>query len=251
MDHAIYTAMGAASQTLDQQAVTAANLANASTPGFRAQLNAARAVPVEGLSLPTRTLVTASTPGSDMSQGALDYTERPLDVAMQGDGWLAVQTADGTEAYTRNGNMEVSPAGQLTVQGNVVMGDGGPIAVPQGSEITIAADGTITALNPGDAPNATVQLGKLKLVKASGSELQRGDDGMFRLTAAAQTTRGATLPLDATMKVMPGVLEGSNVSTTQTMVDMIANARRFEMQMKVISSVDENEQKANQLLSMG
>ena len=251
MDHAIYTAMGAASQTLDQQAVTAANLANASTPGFRAQLNAARAVPVEGLSLPTRTLVTASTPGSDMSQGALDYTERPLDVAMQGDGWLAVQTADGTEAYTRNGNMEVSPAGQLTVQGNVVMGDGGPIAVPQGSEITIAADGTITALNPGDAPNATVQLGKLKLVKASGSELQRGDDGMFRLTAAAQTTRGATLQLDATMKVMPGVLEGSNVSTTQTMVDMIANARRFEMQMKVISSVDENEQKANQLLSMG
>lgn len=251
MDHAIYTAMGAASQTLDQQAVTAANLANASTPGFRAQLNAARAVPVEGLSLPTRTLVTASTPGSDMSQGALDYTERPLDVAMQGDGWLAVQTADGTEAYTRNGNMEVSPAGQLTVQGNVVMGDGGPIAVPQGSEITIAADGTITALNPGDAPNATVQLGKLKLVKATGSELQRGDDGMFRLTAAAQTTRGATLPLDATMKVMPGVLEGSNVSTTQTMVDMIANARRFEMQMKVISSVDENEQKANQLLSMG
>lgn len=251
MDHAIYTAMGAASQTLDQQAVTAANLANASTPGFRAQLNAARAVPVEGLSLPTRTLVTASTPGSDMSQGALDYTERPLDVAMQGDGWLAVQTADGTEAYTRNGNMEVSPAGQLTVQGNVVMGDGGPIAVPQGSEITIAADGTITALNPGDAPNATVQLGKLKLVKASGSELQRGDDGMFRLSAAAQTTRGATLPLDATMKVMPGVLEGSNVSTTQTMVDMIANARRFEMQMKVISSVDENEQKANQLLSMG
>jgi len=251
MDHAIYTAMGAASQTLDQQAVTAANLANASTPGFRAQLNAARAVPVEGLSLPTRTLVTASTPGSDMSQGALDYTERPLDVAMQGDGWLAVQTADGSEAYTRNGNMEVSPAGQLTVQGNVVMGDGGPIAVPQGSEITIAADGTITALNPGDAPNATVQLGKLKLVKATGSELQRGDDGMFRLTAAAQTTRGATLPLDATMKVMPGVLEGSNVSTTQTMVDMIANARRFEMQMKVISSVDENEQKANQLLSMG
>ncbi|MFK8259158.1 flagellar basal body rod protein FlgF [Erwinia sp. AnSW2-5] len=250
MDHAIYTAMGAASQTLDQQAVTAANLANAATPGFRAQLSAARAVPVEGLSLPTRTLVTASTPGADMTQGALDYTERALDVAMQGDGWLAVQTADGTEAYTRNGNMEVSPAGQLTVQGNVVMGDGGPIAVPQGSELTIAADGSITALNPGDAPNATVQLGKLKLVKATGNELTRGDDGMFRVSASAVAQRGATLPLDPTMKVMPGVLEGSNVSSTQTMVDMIANARRFEMQMKVISSVDENEQRANQLLSM-
>ncbi|HKN03908.1 MAG TPA: flagellar hook-basal body complex protein, partial [Buttiauxella sp.] len=105
MDHAIYTAMGAASQTLNQQAVTASNLANASTPGFRAQLTALRSVPIEGPSLPTRTLVTASTPGVDMSQGQLDYTQRPLDVALQQDGWLAVQSADGTEAYTRNGNM--------------------------------------------------------------------------------------------------------------------------------------------------
>lgn len=250
MDHAIYTAMGAASQTLNQQAVTASNLANASTPGFRAQLNAARAVPVEGLSLPTRTLVTASTPGADMSQGPLDYTERPLDVAVQQDGWLAVQTADGSEAYTRNGGMQITPTGQLAVQGNLVMGDGGPIAVPDGAEITIAADGSITALNPGDAPNATVQLGRLKLVQATGSEVVRGDDGLFRLSAAAQAQRGAVLQADPTVKVMPGVLEGSNVKPTETMVDLIANARRFEMQMKVISSVDENEQRANQLLSM-
>lgn len=250
MDHAIYTAMGAASQTLDRQAVTASNLANASTPGFRAQLNAFRAVPVEGWSLPTRTLVAASTPGADMSQGAMDYTERPLDVAVQQDGWLAVRTADGSEAYTRNGSMQISPTGILTIQGNPVMGDGGPIAVPQGAELTIAADGSITALNAGDAPNATVQLGRLKLVKATGQELTRGDDGMFRLTAAAQAQRGAVLPNDATVQVMPGVLEGSNVKPVETMVDMIANARRFEMQMKVISNVDENEQKANQLLNM-
>ena len=251
MDHAIYTAMGAASQTLDQQAVTASNLANASTPGFRAQLNALRAVPVSGWSLPTRTLVAASTPGADMSQGAMDYTERPLDVAVQQDGWLAVRTADGSEAYTRNGNMQISPTGTLTVQGNPVMGDGGPIVIPQGTQITIAADGSITGLNAGDSPNATVQLGKLKLVRATGQELQRSDDGMFRPTASTQTTRGAALQADPTMQVMPGVLEGSNVSSTQTMVDMIANARRFEMQMKVITNVDENEQKANQLLSMG
>lgn len=250
MDHAIYTAMGAATQTLDQQAVTASNLANASTPGFRAQLNALRAVPVQGLSLPTRTLVTASTPGSDMSPGAMDYTERSLDVAVRQDGWLAVRAPDGSEAYTRNGNMQMDPAGQLTIQGNLVMGDGGPIAVPQGSEVTIAADGTITALNPGDPPNATVQLGRLKLVKATGAEVTRGDDGLFRPSAAAQAQRGATLQNDPTIQVMPGVLEGSNVSSTQTMVEMIANARRFEMQMKVISSVDQNEQRANQLLSM-
>ncbi|MHA6310918.1 flagellar basal body rod protein FlgF [Pantoea sp. S-LA4] len=250
MDHAIYTAMGAASQTLDQQAVTASNLANASTPGFRAQLNALRAVPVNGWSLPTRTLVTASTPGADMSQGTMDYTERPLDVAVQQDGWLAVRTADGSEAYTRNGNMQISPNGTLTIQGNPVMGDGGPIVIPQGAEITIAADGSITGLNAGDAPNATVQLGKLKLVRATGKEVQRSDDGMFRPTAATQATRGAALQADPTMQVMPGVLEGSNVKPVETMVDMIANARRFEMQMKVITNVDENEQKANQLLNM-
>lgn len=247
MDHAIYTAMGAASQTMEQQSVTASNLANASTPGFRAQLNALRAVPVNGWSLPTRTLVAASTPGADMTPGTMDNTGRPLDVAVQQDGWLAVRTADGAEAYTRNGNMQISPTGILTIQGNPVMGDGGPIAIPPGSELTIAADGTITSRNAGDAPNATVQIGKLKLVRATAKELQRGDDGMFRPT---QATRGAVLASDATVSVMPGVLEGSNVKPVETMVDMIANARRFEMQMKVITNVDENEQRANQLLTM-
>ena len=250
MDHAIYTAMGAASQTMEQQSVTASNLANASTPGFRAQLNALRAVPVNGWSLPTRTLVAASTPGADMTPGAMDNTGRTLDVGVQQDGWLAVRAPDGAEAYTRNGNMQIGPTGILTIQGNPVMGDGGPIAIPQGAELTIAADGTITSRNAGDAPNATVQIGRLKLVRATGREMQRGDDGMFRPTAQAQATRGAALGADANMTVMPGVLEGSNVKPVETMVEMIANARRFEMQMKVISSVDENEQRANQLLNM-
>lgn len=250
MDHAIYTAMGAASQTMNQQAVTASNLANASTPGFRAQLNALRAVPVEGLTLPTRTLVVASTPGADMTPGQMDYTSRPLDVALQQDGWLAVQTADGSEGYTRNGNIQVDAAGQLTIQGHPVIGEAGPIAVPEGSELTIAADGTISALNPGDPANTIAPVGRLKLVKADGKEVMRGDDGMFRLTPAAQATRGAALQADPSIRVMSGVLEGSNVKPVEAMTDMIASARRFEMQMKVISSVNENAGKANQLLSM-
>jgi len=185
-----------------------------------------------------------------LGTGTVDYTARPLEVGVQQGGWLALRTADGSEASTRNGNMQISPNGTLTIQGNPVMGDGGPIVIPQGSEITIAADGSITGLNAGDAPNATVQLGKLKLVRATGQEVQRSDDGMFRPTAATQATRGAALQADPTMQVMPGVLEGSNVKPVETMVDMIANARRFEMQMKVITNVDENEQKANQLLNM-
>lgn len=223
MDHAIYTAMGAASQTLNQQAVTASNLANASTPGFRAQLNALRAVPVEGLSLPTRTLVTASTPGADMTPGKMDYTSRPLDVALQQDGWLAVQTADGSEGYTRNGSIQVDPTGQLTIQGHPVIGD---------------------------PANTVAPVGRLKLVKATGSEVQRGDDGIFRLSAETQATRGPVLQADPTLRVMSGVLEGSNVNAVAAMSDMIASARRFEMQMKVISSVDDNAGRANQLLSM-
>jgi len=242
--------MGAASQTLNQQAVTASNLANASTPGFRAQLNALRAVPVEGLSLPTRTLVTASTPGADMTPGQMDYTSRPLDVALQQDGWLAVQTADGGEGYTRNGNIQVDATGQLTIQGHPVIGEAGPLTVPEGAELTIAADGTISALNPGDPANTVAPVGRLKLVKAEGREVQRGDDGMFRLTQTARATRGATLQADPSIRVMSGVLEGSNVKPVEAMTDMIASARRFEMQMKIISSVDENASKANQLLAM-
>lgn len=230
MDHAIYTAMGAARQTLEQQSITANNLANASTPGFRAQLAALRAVPVDGPSLATRTLVAASTPGADMSQGALNYTGRPLDVALQQDGFLALSLPGGGEAYTRNGSIQVSANGQLTVQGMPLQGDGGPIEVPPSAEITIAADGTISALNPGDPPNTIAQIGRLKLVKADAREVMRGDDGLFRLTPETQQRRGNLLANDPQVRVMPGVLEGSNVKPMETMVDMIANARRFEMQ---------------------
>lgn len=251
MDHAIYTAMGAASQTMELQGVTASNLANTSTPGFRAQLTALRAVPVNGDTYQTRTLVTASTPGADMTPGQLDYTARPLDVALQQDGWLAVQTADGSEGYTRNGNIQVTPTGQLTIQGNPVIGDGGgPVMVPEGSEVTIASDGTISALNPGDPANTVSPVGKLKLVKADNTEVTRGDDGMFRLTQAAQATRGPVLQSDASIRLQSGVLEGSNVKPMAAMAEMIASSRRFEMQMKVISSVDDNASKANQLLSL-
>lgn len=249
MDHAIYTAMGAASQTLNQQAVTASNLANASTPGFRAQLNALRAVPVEGQSLATRTLVVASTPGADMTPGQLDYTSRSLDVAIQQDGWLVVQGANGQEAYTRNGNIQAGPDGRLTIGGRPVIGDGGPLTIPEGAAVTVAADGTISVLNAGDDATTVGPVGRLKLVTASAREVSRGDDGLFRLTPEAQSQRGAALPQDEGVRIMSGVLEGSNVKPAEAMTDLIANARRFEMQMKIISGVDENAQRANTLLS--
>lgn len=250
MDHAIYTAMGAASQTLDQQAIISNNLANSSTSGFRAQLSAMRAVPIEGETLPTRTLVVASTPGALLTPGPMQQTDRPLDVAVGDQGWLVVQMPDGSEAYTRNGNMQLDTTGQLQIQGYPVVGQNGPLVVPTQATITIGNDGTLSALGDGDAPNSIGPVGQLKRVNPAAGDLVRGDDGLFHLSASAAAAQGAVLPNDNSVRVMPGVLEGSNVNTAETLVDMIGSARRFEMQMKMITDVDQNAERANQLLSV-
>ncbi len=247
MDRAIYTALGAANAALNRQAVTSNNLANASTPGFRAQMMAWRAVPVEGPSVQTRTLVTESTPYHDNTMGSVNQTGRSLDVALPQDGWLAVQLADGSEGYTRDGNIEVDSEGQLRVRGFALLGDGGPLTVPPQSQVTLAPDGTITALGAGDEPAALAQVGRLKLVNAPIQQLRHGDDGLFHSTA----NPGQPLPADLDMKLVPGAIESSNVSPVKAMVDMIATARSFDMQMKVISSVDDNAKSANQLLNIG
>lgn len=245
MDRLIYTALSGAKQTLDQQAAVANNLANVSTPGFRAQVNLFRAVPVVGAETPTRAFALASTPGADFRAGPLTYTERPLDIAIKGNGWLAVQGADGEEAYTRAGSLQVGPDGQLlTSTGLPVMGDGGPIAVPPGSAVTIGADGTITARGPGETAQGLAQVGRLKLVNPPADALARSDDGLFRVRPGV-----APLEADQTVRVISGAVEGSNVNPVEAMVDMIANARRFEMQIKMIQGADANEQRANQLLS--
>lgn len=245
MDRMIYTALSGAKQTLDQQAAVSNNLANTSTPGFRAQVNMFRAVPVVGQASPTRAFTLASTPGADLKAGPLTYTERPLDVALQGNGWLTVQAPDGSEAYTRAGSLQVSADGQLqTSTGLQVMGDGGPIAVPPGAAVSIGSDGTITARGPGETSAGLAQIGKLRLVNPPPDSIARGDDGLFRLRPGAQP-----LQVDANIRVIAGAIEGSNVNPVESMVDMIANARRFEMQMKMIQSADSNEQRSNQLLS--
>ncbi|MBY4898455.1 flagellar basal-body rod protein FlgF [Cupriavidus sp. AU9028] len=243
MDRMIYTALSGAKQTMDQQAAVANNLANVSTTGYRAQVNMFRAVPVVGQETQTRAFTLATTPGADFKAGPLTYTERPLDIAIKGNGWLAVQTPDG-EAYTRAGSLQISPEGQLvTSSGRPVMGDGGPIAVPPGSAITIASNGVITARGPGEAANGLAQIGQLRLVNPPQNALARGDDGLFRMRQGADPVEA-----DPNVRLVTGALEGSNVNPVEAMVDMIANARRFEMQIKMIQGADMNEQRANSLL---
>lgn len=250
MDHVIYTAMGGARHALENQAIVSNNIANVSTSGFKAQLFAMRAVPVNGDSEQTRTLVVASTPGADMSQGPLNYTGRPLDVALSDRHFLAVELAEGGEAYTRNGNIQISSEGELMIGEHRLQGDGGPINVPPNTDLTIAADGTVTALLATDPPTMLGQIGRLKVVEAQSQDLIRGEDGLFHLSPQAQAANGNLLPQSERASITSGVIEGSNVSAAEAMVSMIANARHFEMQMKVVHSADENAQRANQLLTV-
>ena len=248
MDRLIYTAMTGASQSLEQQAVVANNLANASTTGFKAQLAAFRQVPMsfenQSADGTTRTFVLSSTPTADYSAGPIQQTGNPLDVAVQGAGWMSVQTADGSEAYTRAGNLHVDENGQLVNASNLpVIGNGGPISVPPNAEVTIGKDGTVSALMPGDPPTAVAIVDQMKLVNPDPATLARGNDGLFR------TADGNPADADPNVVVTPNSLEGSNVNPVTAMVAMIDNARAFQLQSKLIQTADQNEQSANQLLN--
>jgi flagellar basal-body rod protein FlgF len=245
MDRMLYIAGSGATQTLAQQASIANNMANVSTTGFRAQLNSYRAVPVVGDEMPTRSFVSSVTPGADMSAGTITSTGRNLDIAVQGDGWLAVQAPDGTEAYTRAGSLQVAADGQvMTMDRLPVVGSRGPLVVPPGSTVAISQDGNVTAIGQGDPITGISPVGKLKLVKPDNTMLTRGDDGMFR------TKDGSVLDDDPTVSIQSGALEGSNVNPISVLVDMITNARGFEMQMKNVSTADTDDQNANQLLTL-
>ncbi|XVJ69359.1 MAG: flagellar basal-body rod protein FlgF [Rhizobacter sp.] len=239
MDRMIYLSMAGAKATMQRQDTLANNLANVSTVGFRAELQAFRAVPVQGSGASTRVYALETTPGYDNAPGVITNTGRNLDVAAHGKSWFAVQALDGTEAYTRAGGFEVSSDGALvTRSGLPVMGDGGPIQVPANSEVSFGSDGTVSSTVNG----RSTAVGRLKLVTPEAA-LTRGEDGLFR---AAE----GDLPADATARIQPSALEGSNVSPVETMVAMIAAARQFETQMKMLQTAEANEKSSAQLLSL-
>lgn len=231
--------MAGAKATLQRQDTLANNLANASTTGFRAEMQAFRAVPVRGEGASTRVYALESTVGHDTRPGPMQSTGRSLDVAVQGSAMLAVQSLDGTEAYTRAGSLQVSAEGQLvTPSGLPVQGDGGPINVGVNAQVEIASDGSITATTGNGRPQ---QVGRLKLVTPE-APLSRGADGLFRAA-------DGDLPADVTARVQSAALEGSNVSAVETMVAMIAAARQFEHQMKMLQGAEQREQGAAKLLA--
>lgn len=245
MDKLIFTAMTGAKHALQRQDTIAQNIANVSTSGYRAAMHAARAVPVQGPGAATRALTLESTTGADFGQGAIQRTGRDLDVAMEGNSWLTVQGRDGREAYTRAGALSVDANGALLAPGGYsVMGEGGPLVIPPDSTISIARDGTVSAIPNSGALSAVVNVGKIKLVTLDAKQAQRGDDGLFR------ANNGQPLPADERASLASGSLESSNVNAAEAMVNMISVARHFELQMRLLSTAENNARSAAQLLSI-
>jgi flagellar basal-body rod protein FlgF len=244
MDRLIYVSMTGARHALEAQATVAHNLANVTSSGFKAQMNALRAVHLFGEGMPTRAYVVDSTVGTDFRPGAVQQTGRPLDVAILGQGFLAVQAADGSEGYTRAGGMNVGAGGILVnPQGLPVLGDGGTIAIPPDVTVTIAKDGTVSAV-PSSGIGAVNVLGRLKLVNPPEADLVRSADGLFRLK------NGDVAPADNGVVVASAAIEGSNVNAVEQLVAMISHARAFETHMKLLQNADQNDRQANQLLSL-
>ena len=246
MDKALYIALTGATETLRAQAVNAHNLANISTPGFKAAMSAATSLPVEGEGFPSRVNQMLRDPGFDPDPGIITPTGRSLDIAItEKNGWLAVQNAEGETAYTRAGNLQVTADGQLvTSQGLSVMGDGAPITLPPFTQMNIAPDGTITVQPQGSGSESPAVVGRLQVVGIEPEQLTRGQDGLMRLQPDAQAT-----PLPGSVLAV-GALETSNVSAADAMVRMIELARQFELQVKAIDTADENARSSSSLLRL-
>jgi flagellar basal-body rod protein FlgF len=243
MDKLLYVAMSGAQQTLRAQAANNHNLANVSTTGFKADLSAFQSRAVTGPGYASRVYATDDSVGWDSSSGAQEATGNPLDLSVNGSGYIAVQDLTGNEAYTRAGDLHVDPTGQLmTATGLQVMGDNGPISVPPYSSITVAQDGSISIVPKGQTAQTSAIIGRIKLVNPATDQLTRGADGLFHSTSPDP------VEADAATTVTPGTLESSNVNIANAMVNMIQLARQFDMQIKSLHTADENAQSATKLL---
>jgi len=243
MDKLLYVAMSGAKETLASQAVNNDNLANANTSGFKASLAAFQTRSVNGAGFASRAYATASTVGWNSTVGEQLATGNPLDVAVQGAGFIAVQDQAGNEAYTRAGDLHVDPTGQLTTSGGrPVLSDSGPIALPPATSVTVGADGTVSVVPLGQSPNSVAAVGRIKLVNPPSGTLARGPDGLYR------ASDGTTPEADANVQLSSGVLEQSNVNITSCLVNMIELARRFDVQIKALHTADEDGQASAKLL---
>lgn len=243
MDRMIYVAASGATQNLNALSIRANNLANAATDGFKADMEQARSMQAFGEGHPTRVFAMTEIPSQNFAEGAIKTTERDLDIAVAGKGWIAVQDANGEEAYTRKGHLKIAENGTLeTANGMLVMGDAGPITIPVPIEkVEIAADGTISVLPQGAPANAIEDVDRIKLVNPDHKDVHKGNDGLFR------RRDGELEDADAAVSILSGALEASNVNAVGEMTSMISIQRQFEMQVKMMKAAEDNDRHHNQI----
>ena len=248
MDRMLYVAMTGAQQTLRGQTLISHNLANVNTVGFRRDLADARSMQAfsDEPAFPTRVYAMTERPSIDLTEGKVMTTGRDLDIAVKGEGWIAIQLSDGSEAYTRNGELQLDVNGQLTTaNGQQVMGNGGPIAIPPAEKIQIGEDGTISVRPLGEAPENLVVVDRIRLVKPDGDNpLYKDATGFMRMR------EGNAAPPNAEVRIVSGALEGSNVNPAEALVSMIDASRRFELQVKMMSTAQDNASATDQLLKL-
>ena len=247
MDNLLYIAMSGAKENMNALAVRSNNLANASTTGFKADFENARAMQAYGEGLPTRVFSMAEEPGQNMSSGAIETTGRELDVAVKGDGWIAVEDSDGNEAYTRMGSLVLDQDGTLrTSDGRAVLDDSGEhIELPALSKIEINQDGTVGGRPDGEGSEVFEEYQRIKLVNPEKTAMYRGTDGLFRLKS------GATAEESDSVRLINGALESSNVNVVDEMTSLIRIQRQYDMQVKLMSTAKEMDESQNQLLRPG
>lgn len=247
MDKALYIGMSGAKQNMLSQRAHANNLANVNTTGFKRDFAQARSMPVYGEHFPTRAYAMTERPGTDLSAGSLMQTGRKLDVAVKGDGWLSIQNQQGQEVFTRTGSLQVDVNGLLRLpSGEMVLGNGGPVALPPYEKIDIGDDGTISIVPAGGDPGQVVQIDRLKLVNPPKGALEKGEDGFMR--RKPDQALGGPEPADGTLRVASGFLESSNVNAVEEMIDNLQLSRQYEMQVKVMRTAQNNSEATARLL---
>jgi len=245
MDKLVYTALSGLRGHMSAQAAIANNIANASTIGYRADKVQFDSLQLMGPSLETRMPSTERVIDADRTAGAFVSTGRKLDVAMTGDGWLAVQGSDGEEAYTRRGDLQISESGLLTTgDGMPVMGNGGPITIPPNQGVSFAADGSVLIVPVGGTADNPTLIDRLKLVSPKGTDTVKGLDNLLHVKG------GGTLPDDLNATIHTGMLEQSNVNLTQALVDMIENQRSYEVQARLLTTTKDMDEGGSSLLRL-
>ena len=234
MDKLAYTSVNAMKSLMKRQTVIANNMANANTVGFKAEMVSSKTKHLNGPGHDSRAMAVEREMQADLNPGAVSQTGRPLDIALEGDAMIAVQAANGKEAYTRRGDLQVGPAGLLTTgDGFPVMGDQGPMNVPAYESVTIGNDGMVSIIPVGGDPAAPEEVGRIKLASTTGSTVRKQTDTLFHVP------NDGVLPVDYNARVIVGSLEGSNVNMTTALVDMIETSRAWETQAKLLKMAED------------